>query len=1157
MNTGNPLLVPVILEALAVGAGSAPGADVTPDYSLLRDYPFGRNCTNGFFTDSANRPGVHLHWTLPDALLHGTLKADKLYFPCVPNRWIIQRLGACGDRISRKAWIIESDFITDTPGAEPGLMKRTSIPTFALEDGCWRGKVKKDRPYGYLGDRREYGAGPAAEGYYMEKLTAVGPEDIPYAADPLFAACYPRCKTVFGFYDSLQDAEDGSYTYVLAGFYSDRTKDPLYGATGETLAQLQWKCTNGGDPPQSIVCHGQVTSVAWHGPDYAYKSGVPEDDIDVYVANTSIEALSALLQDKMPAVQNFERVLNAVQYNCLHDLEDPANPDALLEFETLLHEKQFSSEDGGHVWNLHGSGANDAGIIIDEAVYRSIGLLQREQSDYEKNSAIMKALQNELYFAWTKYVLSDIELDEETAAAFLKLIGELLKRLSAAREEQDRRADRINTLQNGVNGGLRPTPVRAAVDKGDRFYTPNPPVLLLYGSGVQRAFKQGYQADEDGFLPCRVNPVRELAVTVQGRLVQVGAAEIGNLCDGTLEPLPGELLPYCGEAALVSPDCARAIAVTAYKIAGVTYTEAQLQETMAAIRKSQQEMKGFTGTPPPPLAFGPWKQPWSPLTIEWRINLQPARSNVKGDDSFKPFVLKEIDLEWDENEARRVSGAGQQVQIQGSTLITPHAAENMRECINRLIADFGAAAVDYDALKKAAGLVGKMDVLSQRLDGFNEALIMRDNLPYVPVFYPDADDAILREVTAQLGGSYPSPRIEETETRFLPVRSGRLSIDALRIIDSFGQVKRVNISQDTVHIAENLRSGSPEDAGIILRPRFIQPCTARCRWLSHRHEGNDYGGLEAVDAGSSPVFGFISPNFPDQNVQIYDGAGSLLGFIQRTASGAKWMPPLGLATGVDDIGSPHLRYYVQSLLGEPSAALAELLVYLDRLMNDITAAAPGRFMQLCFGRVIALARMSIDIYGKGLPPHVQWWETAFSCNGYDTERFSVRLGDRRKLDDGLAGFFLGDANPGTYSRFYGFPEQGTSGGGYVMADNTFTTSLAGECVNLTVLLDPLASITVTTGFLPALNIRLKPEFYTRQLEEMKIYFRLAPALNQPEGFELPLPGGMRDSWRFQYICTKAGQDEVRTVDKIAGINDLLPARRPSIYEGFLTSERKE
>lgn len=1154
MNTGNPLFVPVMLEALVVGASSIPGADVTPDYSLLRDYPFGWNCSNSFFTNSANRPGVHLHWTLPDALLHGTLTADKLCFPCVPNRWIIQRLGEHGDQISRKAWIVESDFITDTPGTDPGMMKRTSIPTFALEDGCWRGKVKKDRPYGYLGDRREYGADPTVEGYYMEKLTAVGSEDIPYAADPLFSAYYPRCKTVFGFYDSLQDMEDGSYTYVLTGFYSDQSKDPLFGATGETFEQMQWKCMDGSDLPQRIVCHSQVTSVAWHGPDYDYKSGVPEDDIAVYVANTSIEALSALMQDKMPEVKNFERVLNAVQYNCLHDLEEAANPDALLEFETLLHEKQFSSEDGGQVWNLHGSSANDAGGVIDEAIYRSIGLLQREQSEYEKNSAIIASLENELYFAWTKYVLSDIELDEETAGDFLGLTGELLQQLSAAREEQVQRADRINTLQNGINSGLNATPIRVEMDKQERFYTPNPPVLLLCGSGVQRAFKQGYQADEDGFLPCRVNPVCALAVTVQGRMVKVEAGEAANLCDSTLAPLPDDILPYLGEAVLVSPDCARAIAVTAYKTAGITYTEAQLQETMAAIRKSQQERKGFSGTLPPPLALGPWKQPWSPLTIEWSINLQPARSNIQSDDSFQPFVLQEIDFEWDERQ--RVSDTGQQVQIQGSTLITPHAAENMKECINRLITDFGDTDIDYEMLKQAADLVGRMDVLSQRMDGFNEALIMRDNLPYVPVFYPSADQDTLKEVTAQLGSSYPSPRIEEAETRFLPVRSGLMSIDALRIIDSFGQVKNINISKDTVHIAENLRSGSPEDAGIFLRPRFIQPCTAKCRWLSYRHEGNDYGGLESVDSGSSPVFGFISPNFLDQNLQIYDGEGSLLGFIQRTVSGAKWMPPLGMATGVDDIGSIHLKYYVKGLLGEPSTALAELLAYLDRLMNDITAMAPAQFMQLCFGRVLALARMSIDIYGKGLPPHVQWWETTFSCNGYDAEPFPVRLGDRRKLDDGLAGFFLGDASPAIYSRFYGFSEQGASGGGYVIADNTFTTSLAGDCVNLTVLLDPLTSITMTTGFLPALDIRLKPEFYTRQLEKMKIYFRLAPVLNQMEGFELPLPGGMQDSWRFQYICTQGGSDEVRTVDEITGINDLLPGKRPSIYEGFLTSERK-
>ena len=78
---------------------------------------------------SALEPGVHLHWALPDALMHARHEGSKEpEQPCIPNRWLVLRMWHAegNSKISSKAWVVESDYVS----------RRRSNPGERLSSSC-------------------------------------------------------------------------------------------------------------------------------------------------------------------------------------------------------------------------------------------------------------------------------------------------------------------------------------------------------------------------------------------------------------------------------------------------------------------------------------------------------------------------------------------------------------------------------------------------------------------------------------------------------------------------------------------------------------------------------------------------------------------------------------------------------------------------------------------------------------------------------------------------------------------------------------------------------------------------------------------------------------------------------------------------------------
>ncbi|MCB9285183.1 MAG: hypothetical protein H6563_13990 [Lewinellaceae bacterium] len=154
--------------------------------------------------------------TAPDGITEDQLQSvnDLLNhpsFPAVPNRWLVSRFPTDSGTPDVQ-WVVESDYVwpqktgNDNHGS-PLAGNYTAWPfpgANALDYrfiGCWY-KVGESAPPGGT--------------YLSEPLTAVG------YGEPTFAALYPNCRTVFGFWDKDYSTP---CTYEVRGWYFDPKQD--------------------------------------------------------------------------------------------------------------------------------------------------------------------------------------------------------------------------------------------------------------------------------------------------------------------------------------------------------------------------------------------------------------------------------------------------------------------------------------------------------------------------------------------------------------------------------------------------------------------------------------------------------------------------------------------------------------------------------------------------------------------------------------------------------------------------------------------------------------------------------------------------------------------------------------------------------------------
>ncbi len=348
------------------------------------------------------RAGVHLHWALPDTLTRGESGEAGTTFPLVPNRWLVTRKRG---QTVEKHWVVESDYIYPE-GANP---PHTVTVLYPPEPGSFQ-------PFRYLGRTQDISGGyrTGSSDDYLPTLTAMGPFSLVPKADEVkatFAAFYPNCSSVFGFYDSnyKSDAAPQGVTYEVVGWYSKASTDAL----GTAIAQFQqdyqqqhqgssptedqianflaqdweWQVpTNARPVPRQTLCYARLTFTTSDVRDPVANIGIP----DIAVGNTGTEALSAYLAQEIDLSNKstLEEQLEALQ---LAESLEQKQLDISAQFQDARHEKGFTPFSGGTIWTIESAkptdnqnGGNGSQVTLPDNLATQLNELNQQQQAYQQ-----------------------------------------------------------------------------------------------------------------------------------------------------------------------------------------------------------------------------------------------------------------------------------------------------------------------------------------------------------------------------------------------------------------------------------------------------------------------------------------------------------------------------------------------------------------------------------------------------------------------------------------------------------------------------------------------------------------------------------------------------------------------------------------------------
>ncbi len=249
MMLNNALLVPIHLDAMYLQSDRLVVEEMA-DFSRLPyvDAQLKReiNADNANISESiVSQPfqsqnlhlkkGVHLHWSMPDALTRGIHHGEQTRFPALPNRWLVTRSRESGSKnwVAEETWVVESDYVLPLP--EKG---DKNYEEYALAERDRSGAISyfyreiapdSAEPFRYVGRQLPLGdwlnekpKPPSSSFFPADKpLTALGYGEI------AFAAFYPNCHSVFGFYDGGALDKESEYQYEVIGWHSHDSHDPV------------------------------------------------------------------------------------------------------------------------------------------------------------------------------------------------------------------------------------------------------------------------------------------------------------------------------------------------------------------------------------------------------------------------------------------------------------------------------------------------------------------------------------------------------------------------------------------------------------------------------------------------------------------------------------------------------------------------------------------------------------------------------------------------------------------------------------------------------------------------------------------------------------------------------------------------------------------
>jgi hypothetical protein len=1195
------LLVPIHLDALHLKNGTSVAEamvefnrlpyfsgkrDVNPDIVNLSESIVSQPFQN---KNLYLKLGIHLHWALPDAL---TKESQDSGFPCVPNRWLITRKN--GNKTDH--WIVESDYLYSI---DSGFQENSITYPYQTDE--------KSPPFRYLGRKytlEEWLNQSKTNPEYLEKLTAIG------YGEPTFAAFYPNCCSVFGFHDpEFTDSISNGLQYNVIGWYSNQKQDYL----SELLTQLNkqisnltpeafieviekelkwkfqpnnedWKKEEKSEEKQKKYINAVKQELNWVDNTFNTDSKTPQiicysrlmfnssnsqgkiqekTDIKLAVANTGTEALSAYLAQTLDQSEKYiiEEQLEALQF--AESLENQ-QLDTGAKFQEIRHEASFNAVSGGFLWkiNIETKQSNfdnqsfQTKLNLPSEIASLLAQLNQKQQEYDCELAKINSRRRQLFSDWYKYMVStyppedswdnypDIDavkyyIEKEGLSPLqskLNEIGELdlfqdnTGKFSRASSSNSSLASELAGLINDLIGSINTynQTLQNNYNKLDedkkketqippiyfiervsspRYWQPKEPVVLIVGDDVKASQRHG----EDGLLECHL---LEINKTIQ----------------------------YCKIIEDFKP----------------------ILDKINVLQSQNSQNR---------IGFSIWqKQPWNPFLLQWLVEIFPvahdghktsSNPNYNNDFLSQNYVLNtdDIDLSAKSNQSlvldtkeNRIKTDSDSNIYSGFSILTNYANSLLKKRIEEYLEKYDNKDNQQNPIlqiaKKAQEKLNTLNCLSQCLGGFNEALLMHKqtlqlgiNDPIGFDYYKEFTQKVAEAVKDEIK-SAPQPLDD-----FSPIRSGEMRIIELQLIDTFGQVRKLEWkinSEEYVIKPESMKA--KDNNKIVLPPRFVQPCRINFRWLSVNNQDNNNQETNA-HPNSNPICGWILPNNLNNSLMIYDSKGQALGSININgewddAPGSNPIPTTVIeGKEFPNISNIHLHKLVKNILTLGSDFVKKFNLCLNNALNNIDPEnfAQHQSLALLMGRAIAVVRASINLELLGLPAINQDWnifrqemKNNTPLEERDTDnfvnvKFPIRIGEYQQLNDGVIGYWKEDQN-GKYEGNIFYDQQSDSNESkYIKTQYwdesnnpkeveegaiNIMQSINSDPQILTMLVDPRCVFHATSGILPSKSITIPSKHYTEALENIKITFLTAPILTDINQLHLPLLNESDYNWSW-------------------------------------------
>ena len=1140
--------------------------------------------------------GVHLHFQLPKRLT-STIKVlnedgtTKQAFAPVPNRWLISRTI---DGEASKKWVLESDFLWPEDAPPEYIEGKINIP-LAIDET--KASAEYSKPFRYMGrlyrldEWQSSGErGTYWKDFFHQPLTALG------YGNESFAGFFPNSKDVFSFSDHSQKEKlTKSVKYEVWGWYSSSEDSqvltkfydelPEFEAVGELDAfgkEMGWQVKNASsqDLPEHFLLYSSVELDAKSSEDY-----LKNENTEVALGNRGVEALSTYLAHKI-APDNKEKTedqLEAVQIEALQNKKS----DLLEEFTKARHTKGFNPKPSGILWtyDLASKGGEElsnaefskdvrkllANKEVDDLMRDAsiiLAALNFLQFKYDRQHLIIQSQRHQLFADWYKYMLAaHPPLGQEKAYPkadevlqfinrfVIKGIHDKMNAVGVAQkeleEEEDDNFEDDFWFTSDFPDSISDEIVETFNELMDQLHTINNTLKFL------KKEKNTKKAVANGKSEYKYPTIAKLLIGF--RILSKPAPRFYE----TNEPvvlLSGEITKSTSTPITKDLPC--------YE---TDWDISDFKTFMPTLFKSIIEVNIGTERHPvrdlfPSRAIE--QLDWHPTLLEWEIAYipvdDPSNDPVGYDLNFikDNFDLSNHSPELQLKRAEKDVFSTKTRYYRGSTILTEYAQKALLLKLEEFV-ERSKITDENHLIRKAISQLKELSILSQSLGGFNQALIMRKQTMQLeiddPISLPNYEPLIdsIREFIGDNVKSAPDP-----SAYFNPIKAGGMNIIRLRVIDSFGRTEEV-FNNDTGSEAVIANTLTPPPSlrshfSALMMPRMVQPARLNVRWIAAEDDT-----VESTEhMATTPVCGWIIPNFLDESITLYNNEGEMLGSMGYVEDNIYLIPKPGAETfSPNEIKNQHFYNFVTYMIYQEEEFFFD---FLGELRDSLEHVDPENFAQnsalsLLTGRPLAIVRAAIDLQLREDYAINQDWnifkrDLANSNNPnhrratYDFEKVKVpiRLGDAYQLNDGLIGFWKDGTKRNSIDYEDKFYMPAAAGGDvdayqetseYIITagegDFLLYQSLADKAQLVTLLFDPRAQLNVACGILPVKTIDIPNVFWKPALSNMNVEFLVSPILTLKDKYQIPLPKEPATHWHWIYLQNNKVKEipSVPTIDR--------------------------